>query len=361
MATYRNYLKRANSTPILGAQACLYNTSGERLDVDITEAGGLYQFFNVATGHYQVRFFGRDLSEDDWLEIDVIDEIEIEANLPIIFVTTPSLVVIEGETKITKQGEISDALFTLNDVTLTQGKIASIDLFYKSPSENETQWRLLEAVSVTTDDNIVAPFSDSNTITGISQIELFDLSVTNNFSIIYDFKANFYNADSEIAVDTNSTVVAPTDLTYFYGIHDLQDIIGVTNLDTTNTKQLPENIYLTIPGDEVAIKWDDMRKVSPAQTFYAANGSLKFLSKVILRSIKEYAVYIYLSTYGVPPENPWPIPRSDSNGEWYFLTKIPTNRAYIRVPRNKFFKIWVGFSSETTLNSIIELDKQQKF
>jgi hypothetical protein len=75
MATYKNYLLNRDGNGILGAQACLYNDQGQRLDVDITEENGLYTFLNVITGHYQVRFFGRNLDEGDWIEIDVVDDV----------------------------------------------------------------------------------------------------------------------------------------------------------------------------------------------------------------------------------------------------------------------------------------------
>ena len=59
MAIYKNYLKDKNGNSILGAQACLYNDEGQRLNVDITEGDGLCYFRDVETGHYQVRFFGK--------------------------------------------------------------------------------------------------------------------------------------------------------------------------------------------------------------------------------------------------------------------------------------------------------------
>ena len=142
MATYKNHLRRVDGTPILGAQACLYNKYGQRLDVDITEEEGLYYFLNVMTGHYQVRFFGQDLTDEDWIEIDVIDEISVNES-EIIFVGTPILSVIEIDPMSSLLGPSTEANFIISNLLTQEGTLADVSLFYKLSTIDE-EWKLLK-------------------------------------------------------------------------------------------------------------------------------------------------------------------------------------------------------------------------
>lgn len=349
MATYKNYLRRADGTPVLGAQACLYNTAGQRLDVDITEDDGLFYFLNVATGHYQVRFFGRDLTEDDWLEIDVVDEIPTSSGIvydPIIFVTYPSIAVVEGDARVTKQGELTTVLYTLSDLSTSQGKVSSTSLYVREDSE--TKWQLLDNLNLDAGSTVMD--AGMTTITGLAEVELIDKPT------LFHFKAEFYNQVGEIATDGGS-IVSPLTSLLCYGITDLDEYVGVTNFVTKNTVDVPGEDYDTIPTDELICAWDNM-KISLETNFYNALGQPVTLTAKQLKSITGYSIFMFVSKLGYPPSYPWPYPSSDSYGNWYFVNTVPVNRAVIRVPKNKFVKVWVGFKTETT-DDTTSLSKQE--
>jgi len=344
MATYKNYLKRADGTGILGAQACLYNTDGQRLDVDITEEDGLYYFLGVATGHYQVRFFGRNLTEDDWLEIDVVDEFPdptisgLVTYDPIIFATTPYLGVVEKDSKFMKQGELVTAEYTITDIETTQGRVAATSIFFRADADNE--WQLLDNLNL--DVGAVNIDEDLTTITGIAELELPEKPT------LFHFKAQFFNPVNEIA-EIAGVPVEPFSQVLFYGITDLDEYVGVTNLVTSNTVSAIDANYLTIPTDELVCAWDDMKSVSADTQFYNALGQPVSLTEKQLKNISGYTIFLYISDEGKPSEYPWPYPTTDAYGTWYFNNTVPTNRAIVRIPINTYVKVWVGFKTETTV------------
>jgi len=349
MATYKNWLVQADGTPVLGAQACLYNVQGQRLDVDITEEEGLYYFLNVKTGHYQVRFFGKDLTEKDWLEIDVVDEIPTSSGViydPIIFATYPSIIVSEGDSKVTKQGELTTVLYTINNIITTQGKVASASIYTRE--DGILTWTLLENLSLDSG----STFTDEllTTITGISELELIEKPT------LFHFKIEFFNQVGEIAVD-NEVIVSPTTSLLFYGITDLEEFVGVTNLITKNTVQVPGKSYYTIPTDELICAWDDM-KTSSQTNFYNALGQPVTLTAKQLKNITSYSIFMFISKLGYPPTYPWPYPSSDIYGDWYFINTVPINRTIVRIPKNKFIKVWIGFKTETTDDTTV-LSKEE--
>lgn len=350
MATYKNFLRRADGTPILGAQACLYNTAGQRLDVDITEDDGLFYFLNVKTGHYQVRFFGRDLTEDDWLEIDVVDEIPTSSGIvydPIIFVTDPNITVIEDEARVTKQGELTTVSYTLSNLATSQGKIASTSIYVREDSS--TKWEMLDNLSL--DYNSSVTDADITTITGLAEIELIEKPT------LFHFKAEFFNQVGEIAIK-DENIVSPTTFLLCYGITDLDEYVGVTNLITKNTVDVPGEDYDTIPTDELVCAWDNMR-ISTDTNFYNALGQPVTLTAKQLKNITGYSIFMFVSKLGYPPSYPWPYPSSDTYGDWYFVNTVPVNRAVVRVPKNKFIKVWIGFKTEAT-DDTTTLSKEEK-
>jgi len=283
MATYKNWLTRADGTPIMGAQACLYNKEGVRLDVDITEEEGLFYFLNVATGHYQVRFFGLDLTEADWWEIDVVDELPTGSGIvydPIIFTTYPNITVSEGDTRISEKGEITQALYTIDDIDTTQGKVAQASIYIRQ--DGTFEWKLL--------DNLNLDYGSSNTdltlstITGMSEIELTDKPT------LYYFKAEFFNPVGEIAV-LNEDVVHPTTSNLFNGINDISEYVGVTNLIAQNVVLEQNEFYYTCPTEELILTWDNMKTKYPIPQLYNALGQSVSITASDLRNINGCLLY----------------------------------------------------------------------
>lgn len=73
MAEYKARLTTLR--PYQGVEAVLYTLEGTRVDVDVTDERGLYHFKDIPSGQYEVRFFGRGYSEEDYITISVFDEV----------------------------------------------------------------------------------------------------------------------------------------------------------------------------------------------------------------------------------------------------------------------------------------------
>ncbi|KKN02852.1 hypothetical protein LCGC14_1113600, partial [marine sediment metagenome] len=145
MAIYKNYLKDKNGNSILGAQACLYNDEGQRLNVDITERDGLYYFRDIETGHYQVRFFGKDLNEGDWIEIDIVEDITGEPGLP-------------GADHVLRNGDFENDDVGILDLTNTpsywSGSATSDTAFESGTWIYKGEYPLVGAYCISLDDSI---------------------------------------------------------------------------------------------------------------------------------------------------------------------------------------------------------------
>lgn len=74
MPKYKGRLTKEE--PYQGVQAALYEAgSGDvRLDVDVTDEDGYFEFLDIEPGEYQVRFFGRNYDEQDYVDIEVFEK-----------------------------------------------------------------------------------------------------------------------------------------------------------------------------------------------------------------------------------------------------------------------------------------------
>ncbi len=73
-ATYLEVLKDSAGNPIPGVMVVLY-LAGVKIASDTTEKEGKVTFTDLATGHYELRFFGRGFTTNDTKFVSVIDEI----------------------------------------------------------------------------------------------------------------------------------------------------------------------------------------------------------------------------------------------------------------------------------------------
>ncbi len=73
-ATYIEVLKDSAGNPIPGVMVVLY-LAGVKIAADTTEKEGKVIFTDLATGHYELRFFGRGFTTNDTKFVSVIDEI----------------------------------------------------------------------------------------------------------------------------------------------------------------------------------------------------------------------------------------------------------------------------------------------
>lgn len=73
MGSYKGRLTK--SEPYQGVQAVLYKADSDiKVDVDVTNEEGYFEFLDVDPGQYQVRFFGGDYTEEDYIDISILDE-----------------------------------------------------------------------------------------------------------------------------------------------------------------------------------------------------------------------------------------------------------------------------------------------
>jgi len=119
MAFYRNILYQ-NNIPIQGVEARLY-LGDAKVGCDTTDYHGKYRFDDLENGNYQIRFFGEDFTEDDYINFSIAGETPL-----IDFVGIPNLAVAEGNPIFEEQGEISTGLFSLTSLTTKTGNIRTI-------------------------------------------------------------------------------------------------------------------------------------------------------------------------------------------------------------------------------------------
>lgn len=71
MGRFRGRLTRER--PYQGVQCVLYTPQNVKVDVDVTSAEGYYLFEDVPEGNYEVRFFGRGYTSEDWISITIVE------------------------------------------------------------------------------------------------------------------------------------------------------------------------------------------------------------------------------------------------------------------------------------------------
>lgn len=71
MGKFRGRLTR--ETPYNGVQCVLYTPENEKVDIDVTDEKGYYFFEGIPEGNYEVRFFGRGYTAEDWISITIVE------------------------------------------------------------------------------------------------------------------------------------------------------------------------------------------------------------------------------------------------------------------------------------------------
>jgi len=136
MASYRGRLDVLNR-PYRGVLVAIYNTNGVKIDVETSDRYGFYRFTGLATGSYTVKFRGRNYSNQDDIDITVVDSFDSEALAPLTFFNEPTLGVSEGDPYVSTQGEGSEAILALSHLQAETGVLGWVDLWYQkttSPS-----------------------------------------------------------------------------------------------------------------------------------------------------------------------------------------------------------------------------------
>lgn len=73
MATFRGKLSDRDRL-VAGVQAVIYIPNGNKVDTDITDEFGYFQFNDIAPGEYRIYFYGRGYEEKDFLTVFVTDK-----------------------------------------------------------------------------------------------------------------------------------------------------------------------------------------------------------------------------------------------------------------------------------------------
>lgn len=338
MASYKARLDKS------GVMASIYNSNSIRVDVDVTDKYGFYEFKNLVTGPYLIKFYGMGYSSDDNINISIVDEFDAEDTAPLTFQTPPALGVTEGNPFSGQQGEGSEGIFAFSNLQPSTGILGKVDIFYKLSSSSD--YNVLFSLSIGDD---TPGYDKANGLLETDfPIELVDKPST------YDFKVFFFNPSSEPALNSsNDTITADDTSITFNGIPDLDEYIGVTGVEVSNSNAAGTKV----PTNEIIVTWDDMSNES-AGTYEDASGSSVTVSENQLKNISSYIVYMYVSAGTSPPSNGENYPnKTETNGEWYMLDTIHSSqqRASLRVPQQKSVMLWIGFltggtSSSTTSN-----------
>jgi hypothetical protein len=128
MASYRGRLDVLNR-PYRGVLVALYNTNGVKIDVETSDRYGFYRFTGLATGSYTVKFRGRNYSNQDDIDITVVDSFDSDALVPLTFFTPPTLGVSEGDPYVSAQGEGSEAILALSNLQAETGILGWVDVW----------------------------------------------------------------------------------------------------------------------------------------------------------------------------------------------------------------------------------------
>tara|TARA_Y100000310_G_scaffold339537_1_gene432516 strand:- start:1587 stop:1967 length:381 start_codon:yes stop_codon:yes gene_type:complete len=126
MASYRGRLSL--DRPFVGVIAAIYDLNDARVDANNVDRYGFYDFDNLQTGPYILKFFGRGYGGNDNINISVVDEFDAAELAPLAFYSTPDMGVVEGEPFSSQQGEASKAEFTLSNLLPSTGVLGSVEL-----------------------------------------------------------------------------------------------------------------------------------------------------------------------------------------------------------------------------------------
>ncbi len=149
----------------------------------------------------------------------------------------------------------------------------------------------------------------------------------------YDFKAIFFNPGGDPAKNNAVEVEVHETSVVFNGVPDLDEYIGVTDVDVLNT-----NLAGTaVPTNEIVASWPDMRE-KPAGNYISAEGSSAAVTKAQFETLTSYVIYMFVSSSTIGPSGGENYPNKvETNGTWYLLDTVPPSQmmASFRVPQNK--------------------------
>ena len=130
MASYSGVL--TTDRPYRGVMAAIYDANDVRKDVDVTNEKGRYNFVGLVSGPHQIRFFGRFYTEDDYLDVSIIDSDLATSTASLSFSATPTMSALEtGSGKIDgSNNQLTTAQLTFANLTPATGALTSIFVLF---------------------------------------------------------------------------------------------------------------------------------------------------------------------------------------------------------------------------------------
>lgn len=325
--------------------------SGDRKDETHSKKYGDWEFLKPAPGVYDVQFYGRGTTPDDWIiGIEVVGDTAIEEALPIIFSGTPALAVSEGstgedivETDINK-AEDTMAIFSLTNLQASQGVIKKV-LVYRKISSDTTYLPFKE---FDFDGSYAEVQSDLSAATFRERMKLRDKPED------YDFRCLFLNPDNKPALSSGTPVYATHTNVTFNGVPDLDEYVEVKDLVCSNVSGGETG---TLPGMVAELEWTDTKAIprgswgSPTYKDSYGNNLSPPLTWAQAQKIIAYVVYMFISSIGNSPDYPRPgitPPEEETEGDWYHMGEHEKANASIRCPQGSKVSFWVGFTMERT-------------
>jgi len=231
MASHSGVL--ATDRPYSGIMATIYDANSVRKDVDITNDKGRYSFTGLVSGPHQIRFFGRFYTEDDYIDVNIIDTDLATSTVPLTFVTTPTLSALEtGTGKIDgSNNQLTTAQLTFANLSPSTGALTSIIVLFK-PSfettyEDKLEFKFAKEMTEVTNNGANAVFT--------ATLPMFDEQQTT-----YDFKAQFVDQQGDVVIISNLVLEVTAQAT-FNGVSDFAEYIHVDGLEVKNIKDSSDN------------------------------------------------------------------------------------------------------------------------
>jgi len=241
----------------------------------------------------------------------------------------------------------------------------SATFFGGTNKETDTNYNLVARVKATQSDG--SP-NWSGTANNSATIKILSIPYS-DIGIAYEFRIKLYNADGQIAVNTNGSQFTIEKIASFNGITDLSEYAEVTQLKVINASnpEGDESSPASLPPGGVArLQWNNMANYTslpnhpisaPSTAGSGLTQSTANINATQLAQITEYVVYMFISTAGLAPVHKWVRP-VDANGAWYLVCRTSNTYAEIKCPINKKIAFWVGFGTSGTNESSVIPDQQ---
>ena len=231
MASYSGVL--TTDRPYRGVMAAIYDSNSVRRDVDVSNNKGRYSFTGLVSGPHQIRFFGRFYTEEDYIDVNIIDADLATSTASLTFASPPTMSALEtGTGKIDgSNNQLTTAQLTFTNLTPATGALTSIVVLFKPSFEseygNKAEFKYAKEMTEVTNNGANAIFT--------TELPMFDETQT-----VYDFKAVFVDQRGDVVISSNSVFEVTAQAT-FNGVSDFAEYAHVDGLVVKNVKDSSDN------------------------------------------------------------------------------------------------------------------------